>query len=105
MNEYITQLKRFLKNQYICAEAGAFHSVLELIWFFHTRYYPIDSEAIRQKFDAASPILDTLSRKRRHQLVNVMVELCIEHEHAAFLEGLRVGAQLYTEIHIYKETE
>ena len=98
MNEYMVQLKHFLKNQYKYTDAVSFQSVLELIWFYHTQYYPIDTEAIAQQFQDATPILDALSNKRRRQLTRTIAELCIEHEHAAFLEGLKVGAQLYSEI-------
>lgn len=75
-----------------------YNTLPELLWFYHTQYYPVSSDSIRAHFNELEYILDTLSQKRQRKLLYCVYQLCEEHEKSAFLQGLRVGVQLLTEL-------
>ena len=97
MDAYIRQLKNYIKMTRKSIPGNNFHTILELVWYFHSMYYPINSEGITKKMEELEDITKQLSRKKKHHLVAEVVELCLEHERAAFVSGLQVGAQLMME--------
>lgn len=74
------------------------HSILEMLWDCYTLYNPIESAAIQARLQELQPIMDVLTYQQENDLFTAVCGLCAEHERAAFLEGLRVGARLATEL-------
>lgn len=98
MQSYIKDLEKYCKENSIHFDHPCFETLLELLWYFHTQYYPIDNEVINAHFAALDPILKSLSRKRQRKLINSVIKLCTEHQRTAFSEGIRVGVQLLLEV-------
>lgn len=72
--------------------------LLEILWYHHTIRHPVSSEAIDSGFAEMEPLLKPLSQKRKCRMYRLITELCVEHERAAFMEGIRVGGRLMMEI-------
>lgn len=98
MNPYIHNLKAYLSEHRPNYGAPEISSLLEFVWQTYTAENPIDSDQIRALFDSLGPIHDTLSLEDSDLLFQTVCSLCIEHERVAFLEGLRTGARLTTEL-------
>lgn len=98
MTAYTQQIKSYLNITPLPRESSQFDSLLKMLWYFYTLYYPVNCSTVEEKLQCLEPILKTLSRKRYRRLINTVANLCAKYEQAAFLEGIRVGAMLILEI-------
>ena len=98
MNPYINKLKAYLSEhqpKYGCPEIP---SLLEFLWQTYTSENPIKSAEIRALMESLTPIHEALSIEDSDMLFGTVCSLCTEYERLAFLEGLRTGARLTTEL-------
>lgn len=98
MHPYITRMKQELdKNppSYGYAQAD---SLLSMLYMWYSEWNPIDSDLIRQGFYELEPYLCTRSGKTYDEIMDMISQLCVEHERVAFLEGVRVGVRLASEL-------
>ena len=98
MTSYIQKIKSYLKISSNIQDYCQFDSLIEMLWYYYTLFYPINSEAIDEAFQSLEPIFKTLSYKRQRKIKNAMTGMCAKQERAAFMEGFRVGAMLILEI-------
>ena len=82
-----------------CSSADT-DALLKMLYIQYTALHPIDSAAIRSSFDAVNQVIGRLSVREDDLMTDLVCRLCGEYERAAFLEGLRVGARLFTELDI-----
>ena len=87
MDHYLKKLEELL-----CA--GDPDLVFSALYNVYRELHPQDPEPIRQDFRRLDSILRQLPLSDWDQVCTLTCRLCIEHEEAAFLEGLRVGATL-----------
>lgn len=73
-------------------------AVLNWIWYCHTQCLTNDKESFEDLVEPLRPIIKTLSKKRQSVLFRKIALLCEKCERVAFLEGIRVGAQLILEL-------
>lgn len=98
MTAYIQEIKSYLNITPLPRESSQFDSLLKMLWYFYSLYYPVNCSTIEEELQCLEPILKALSRKRHRKLIYTVANLCAQHEQAAFLEGIRVGAMLILEI-------
>ena len=108
MNNYIQNIKQYLREIHMNSKCNPSANLLDAIWFYRTQTNPACNST--EQFESISPTLDSLSKKRRRQLCRAVAELCIEHERIAFSEGFASGILLAHEIdavekEMHKETE
>lgn len=73
-------------------------SVLNTLYNIYTSRHPVDCDQIQALFHSADDILCTLSAKRRHRLLRLILDICTAYERLAFIEGAQVGVQLGNEL-------
>lgn len=98
MNRYIENLKNFLAEQipnYSYADAN---SILELLYHCYMESNPVDNVVIRYQFKELDSILSHLSLKENDRVFYLVSNLCITHERQAFIDGVHVGMQLFSEL-------
>ncbi|MGN0976988.1 MAG: hypothetical protein ACI4PH_02945 [Faecousia sp.] len=98
MTSYIQEIKSYLKISSNMLDRSQFDSLIELLWYYYTLYYPVNCEAMDEAFQSLEPIFRTLSYKRQRKIKNAMTGMCAKQERTAFMEGIRVGAMLILEI-------
>ncbi len=98
MTSYIQEIKAFLKISSNIWDSSQFDSLIEMLWYYYTLYYPVNSDAMDEASQSLEPIFRTLSNKRQRKIKNTMIGMCAKQEQAAFMEGVRVGAMLILEI-------
>lgn len=98
MHPIIAQLKTYLENNPVSIQDESYGSVTELLWYFYTMYYPINEEELQKNLLSLAPVVETLPRKRQRRIFYALTHMCKQQERGAFLEGLRVGAQLASEL-------
>ena len=69
-------------------------ALLELLWSGYASFIP----ATEPDLSELEPILNCLSRKRAIMLLRIISEMRVQHEKEVFCAGLRMGAQLMSEL-------
>lgn len=97
MNRYIENLKSFLAEQtnYIYDDAN---SLLEMLYYYYTASNPVDNAVIRCQFKELNDVLRHLSLTEIDAVFSLAGDLCVTHERKAFLDGIHVGMQLFSEL-------
>ncbi|MBP3673709.1 MAG: hypothetical protein J6J18_07760 [Oscillospiraceae bacterium] len=98
MKPYFDILDQYLAEHPLDYGYENINSLLELFARFYLKRHPIESTAFSPVMDSLNPILKSLSQKRTRRLFRIINDLCIEYEQSAFIEGIRVGAQLSLEL-------
>ena len=73
-------------------------SVLEALWYDYSCRNPVDDGLIRQAEKKLSPVFEELSLEASDCLSDQIVELLNAYQRAAYLDGLRTGANLLLEL-------
>lgn len=98
METYISQFKNQLAEYAAkCGEGEAF-SILELLWKCYMEESQVDDGWIMKAEKAINPVFDSLSKERSDALYELVTDLCMAYQRAAFLEGIRTGFCLKEEL-------
>ena len=102
MDAYIQRYYQFVKEHAKRSKSNNTLPILEQLWQSYSIGHTIDCESIRTHFQTAENALSSLSQKRQRILLRTIIDLCLEHERIAFLEGIQVGVQLAEELTTHK---
>lgn len=98
MNPYIKRLKSELEQNRFYHDGQVCESILELLWECYSYSNPI-GDADVQKYEAIlAPVFEQLPFDASNKLFMTVCELCNAYQHAAFLEGVRIGWRLTNEL-------
>lgn len=105
MKSYVEQLQA-----YIAANPPKYHfcngeSVLQMLYFSYTESNPIVDPKIRSGFRVLRRYIKDLPRNQEEIVFDTICDLCSEHEYRAFVEGVRAGVSLMTELDGFKSRE
>lgn len=98
MNRYIENLKGFLSEQSPHYGFDDANSLLEMLCYYYMEHNPVDSGVIRCQFRELDAILSKLSLSDNNAIFHLTGTLCASYEKQAFMDGIAVGWQLYTEL-------
>lgn len=93
MNIYASEYYQRVKENFYSRHSDAYESLLELLWSFYASEHQNDT-SVFEYLNQAESIFHSLSKKRQNKLVRIVVDICIIQEHAAFMEGAILGAQM-----------
>ena len=96
MQHYIKALQDYYKQNPL--NHGGAESVMEFLYWNYAENNPIDNQKIRNSFAKLRWQYPHLSLKEFDPIFTTVSNLCEEHERLAFLEGLRLGVTLMTEL-------
>ncbi len=96
MQNYIKALQEYCKKN--PPNTGNAKSILELLYWHYAELNPVDSKEIRDGFAKIRQQYSHLSLEEFDPIFTTVSDLCVEHERRAFLEGLRLGVTLMTEL-------
>lgn len=102
MDAYIQRHYQFVKEHAKRTQSNNSPSILEQLWQSYSIGHTIDCENIRMHFQTVENTLSSLSQKRQRILLRTIIDLCLEHERIAFLEGIQIGVQLSEELTTHK---
>ena len=98
MHPYIERLKEELDRNPPCYGYKSADSLLDMLYMWYVEWNPINSEQIRQDFFKLQSYFCGCTEKQMDEALEIITHLCQNHEHLAFLEGLRVGIRLAHEM-------
>lgn len=96
MKKYIEALRDYCQQNPL--NHGDAESVMEFLYWHYAEFNPIDNQKIRDSFAKLRRQYPHLSLEEFDPIFTTVSDLCVEHEHLAFLEGLRLGVTLMTEL-------
>ena len=97
MNTYMKRLEYYLeenKSDFL----GDFGTVWERLYWAYIESNPTDSDLIRQKYLELDTCIAKLTIRENDQVMDLLSNLCVEHEKAAFFAGLQTGLRLLREL-------
>ena len=96
MNPYIEKLKQqFADNPPIFGDAD---SVLGLLYECFNENNPYDNEQIKADFEELYRRMNGMPLREMDKIVYPVCILCRDHERAGFVEGIKIGIRLQTEL-------
>lgn len=98
MDHYINQLNAWVAEQKPDYGDEDLDSLLDFLWRTYTELNPIQNDDIRRNDKALDAIMDSLPTEQSNRLFFSLCELCTLHEHQAFLDGIRLGVRLASEL-------
>lgn len=103
MIDCIEKLKRFLSEQTPSFGYTDASSLMELLYYYHSQDNPIDSVMIRCHLEELDDYLEPLSFSNHDAVFTSAIMLCAAYEKQGFLDGLKVGMRLFSELNEIKE--
>ena len=96
MKTYIETLKTYVEQH--PPRFGDGESVLTMLYECHNENSPYDNEQIRADFNELYQQMNGISLREMDNIIYPVCKLCRDHEKAGFIEGIKVGIQLASEI-------
>ena len=98
MNTYTQKLLTAIEAYEAKCGMDSQFSILEALWYDYSCKNPVDDGLIRQAEKKLSPVFEELSMEASDCLSDQIVELLNAYQRAAYLDGLRTGANLLLEL-------
>ena len=98
MDEYIRQLRIFVREHKIIFEEDCPQPCLDALWWHYGEYHNMDSPQTKEGFKNLRACLDSLPVEDSDAAFEDVVCLCAEYERIAFTAGLKLGAQVMLEL-------
>lgn len=95
---YLHIIKEYLQTNPPNFGNGNAQSILDMLYVHYMTFNNFESIAAKASFDMLYNQLNQLSLKEMDAIIDTVCELCTEYQHDAFLEGIKVGVRLGTEL-------
>ena len=96
MNPYIEKLEQQIADN--PPNFGDADSVLGLLYECFNENNPYDNEQIKADFEELYRQMNGMSLREIDQIVYPVCKLCRDHERSGFVEGIKIGVRLRTEL-------
>ena len=77
---------------------GDADSVLGLLYECFNENNPYDNEQIRADFNELYRLMNGMELREMDKIIYPVCQLCRDHEHAGFAEGIKIGILLQAEL-------
>ena len=96
MNPYIEKLKLHIADD--PPNFGDADSVLGLLYECFNENNPYDNEQIKADFEELYRQMNGMPLREMDKIVYPVCKLCRDHERSGFVEGIKIGIRLRTEL-------
>ena len=96
IEKYIQTLKKLALSDEI--NLGGADTVLGMIYECYNENHPYDNEEIKADFNELYHQMNGMPLREMDKIIYPVCKLCRDHEKAGFIEGIKVGIHLVTEI-------
>ena len=96
MNPYIEKLEQQIADN--PPNFGDADSVLGLLYECFNENNPYDNEQIKADFEELCRQMNGMPLREMDKIVYPVCKLCQDHERAGFVEGIKIGIRLQTEL-------
>lgn len=96
MEDYLNTLKNHVDNH--SPNFGNGESVLTMLYECYNENCPYDNEEIRRDFNELYQQMNGMSLREIDKIIYPVCKLCRDHEKAGFVEGIKIGIHLASEL-------
>lgn len=96
LQEYIRVLKSYIASH--PPDLGDEDSILGLLYEAHSESNAMYDDEIKADFHALYEAMNGIPLREMDQIVYPVCTLCRSHQKSGFIEGVRIGFQLYAEL-------
>lgn len=96
MNTFFETLKTYIGQH--PPNYGDGESVLTMLYECHNENSPYDNEQIKPDFNELYQQMNGMPLREMDRIIYPVCKLCRDHEKAGFVEGIKIGIQLSTEL-------
>ena len=96
LNNYFEKLRTYIAEN--PPNFGDGDSVLTLLYEAYTDVNRMDDDTIKEDFNELYCLMNGMSLRDMDKVIDPVCKLCRDHEKAGFIEGIKVGIFLATEI-------
>ena len=96
MNNIFNSLKKHIDEHH--SNYGDGESVLTLLYEAYSECNRLDDAQVKADFEELYRLMNGMSLKEMDRIIYPVCKLCRDHEKAGFIEGIKVGIHLATEI-------
>lgn len=102
MDNIAQQLNAYIaEHPFVSGESNS-DTVLDQLYQAYQESHESDPPEIHNAFKKLDDLLENLSLNDNNTVWNLCCQLCTDYEHKAFIDGLRYGAHLITELYTEK---
>jgi hypothetical protein len=90
-----------LRVTYIKADSPRFgvgNAVLALLYETYSELNYLDGDAVRTGCVKFYELMNSMSPQEMDRIISLVCQLCRDYEHAGFVEGIKIGILLQTEL-------
>ena len=98
MRPYIEKLKTYLAEHPLDYGDCDAHSILEMLYSHYTEFNRMDTPQIKLDFEMLYHQLTGKSLRELDSIIDTVTTLCWHHEKSGFIEGIKLGILLATEL-------
>ena len=98
MNPYIEKLKTQLAEVPPDHGEGNAHSILEMLYYHYNEFNRMDTAEIKEDFEELYRWMNGMPLREMDKIIDTVCALCRDHEKAGFVEGIKIGIRLQSEL-------
>ena len=98
MQQFVSRLNELLADYHLDYHSATTSSLLEILYLVYVENSGVDSDEIRHNFSNLYAALKNKSLREIDDIIDIVCELCWDHEKNGFLEGVKVGMKLAQEV-------
>ena len=98
MQQFVNRLNELLADYHLDYHSASTSSLLEILYLVYIENSGVDNDEIRQNFSNLYDALTGKSLREIDDIIDIVCDLCCEHEKNGFIEGVKVGVRLAQEV-------
>ena len=98
MNPYIEKLKAQLAENPPDYGKGNAHSILDMLYYHYNEFNRMDTAEIKADFEELYRRMNGMPLREMDKIIDAVCSLCRNHEKAGFVEGIKIGIRLQSEL-------
>ena len=98
MDDILKRFEVYIKSHNFDGGDSGCETVLDQIYQTYADSCENDPPSIKDGFSELGEFLEQLPLDENNRVFSIILRLCIEHEHRAFMDGLQHGAHLMMEL-------
>ena len=96
MKTHFAKLKEYIEEHPLNFGDGT--SVLTMLYEYYNENHPYDDKQIKADFHNLYQQMNGMPLREMDRIIYPVCKLCRDHERAGFIEGVKIGVLLHTEL-------
>ena len=98
MQQFINRLSELLADYHLDYHSATTSSLLEILYLVYVENSGVDNDEIRHNFSNLYDALTGKSLREIDDIIDIVCDLCSDHEKNGFVEGVKIGVKLAQEV-------